>query len=58
MDEFDFFMVTGVAVKTTLLIELGLITFGLIRIGRTLPKRTRLAAWAAMVSGMLIGVPL
>lgn len=58
MDEFDFWMVTGVSVRTTLFIELGLIMFGLVQIERAMQKGIRLAASGAMVCGMLIGVPL
>ena len=58
MGEFDFWMVTGVSVKTTLFIELALTTVGLFLIGRALQKGTRIAARVAMGCGMLAGVPL
>lgn len=58
MDEFGFWMVTGMPVSTTLFIKLALIALGLVLIGRELQKGTRIAAWAAMVCGMRMGVPL
>jgi hypothetical protein len=58
MDEFDFWMVTGVSVRTTLCIELGLIMFGLVQIERAMQRGIRVAASGAMGCGMLIGVPL
>jgi len=58
MDEFDFQMLTGVSVRTTLFIELGLISIGLIIMGRAMEKGIRVASWMALVCGMSIGVPL
>jgi hypothetical protein len=58
MDEFDFWILTGVPVRTILLAELALIVPGLVLVGRAIQKGTRAAAWAAMVCGMRIGIPL
>jgi hypothetical protein len=58
MDEFDFWILTGVSVRNILLAELALIVLGLVLVERAMQKGTRVAAWVAMVCGMRVGVPL
>ena len=57
-DEFDFWLLTGVSVQITLLIELALIAVGLCLIERGIRRGIRLSAWAAMFGGMWAGVVL
>lgn len=54
-DEFDFWMLTGVPVRTILFCELALIVLGLVLVGRAMQKGTCFAAWAAMACGMGVG---
>ncbi len=58
MDEFDFWLLTGLSVKITLLIEIAVIAVGLYLIERGIRRGIRLSASAAMFGGMWAGVVL
>lgn len=56
MDEFDFALLTGIPVGMTFVVEFALIVVGLVLLGRTMQRGTRLSAWAAMLCGTFVGV--
>ena len=58
MDEFDFWLLTGISVKTVLWVEVGLIAVGLVFVERGITKGIRLSASLAMLCGMWVGVTL
>jgi len=58
MDEFDFWLLTGVSVKAILCAEIAMIVTGLVFIERGIRKGIRLSASVAMLFGMWAGVTL
>ncbi len=58
MDEFDFWLLTGVPVGLVLALEIVLALIGVRWIWKQLPRGWRAVPFAAMLAGILIGVPL
>jgi hypothetical protein len=56
LDEFDFALLTGIPVQVTFAVELTLIVVGLVFLGGTMQRGTRLSAWGAMLCGTFVGV--
>jgi hypothetical protein len=58
MDEFDFWLLTGITVGSVFVVEVGLLVAGLALIASRMAHGIRLSAWLAMFLGMWAGVTL
>lgn len=58
MDEFDFWLLTGISVKSVFIVEAGVIIAGLALIEKRITKGIRLSASLATFFGMWLGVTL